>query len=1408
MQVRDTTVHWIRRWALPLVALLALGGGSAQAAAELRPRATFPKPFSTSIDPDRHSAREIVVKFHEGTHVRLRDGRLVFDPGWLTDDDRRKLERRHLSVDTVAADLDRANELLFGRAAGVSAPLFARSEDELEAERGAYERAAGEELADLNLYFMLVLERPDRELAEQTINALNGLEAVEISYPEPLPASPATDIPPTTTINIVWAQGYLLPAWQNGIDAAWANRLPGGRGAGIRVMDVEAGWDKEHEDLPATYFAEHGWNSFEGSHGAAVLGVIAAADNAYGATGIVPDVGLGLSSPIYSTWYSPHDTAAAVDNAASHLARGDILVVEQHYPEPPIPGVTCAMNCDQFGYLPAESVQAVYDSIRLATAKGIVVVEAAGNGSMNLDNAFYSGRFNRSVRDSGAIVVGAGGSTNRLAWGWSNFGTRVDLQGWGDSVATLGYGDNLTLAANGGDAKQWYTRFFNGTSSATPIVAGAAAAVNGVRSAYGEMPYDSIFMRQWLRATGTAQPAADAASSQVGPLPDLSRAIPSVGGRLNDVRPEGVARGWAFHSAQAHRGNAIGVHFYVDGPSGSGAWGGSATTTVTRTDINSGYSLTGTHGFEHRIPDAFRDDANHSLYAYGIDPSGLQRNVLLDNQVLFRLANVQGQVESIDGNGRVLGWAYAAQSSWQSITVRAYVDGAYNSGGTFVGAFSANAYRQDVNAARGISGSHGFDFTLPAAYRDGQPHTLHLYGVDPRGINNALLATRPFELGLLPSPSLTPSPLDFGRRGVGSKTVLPVTLSNGGPGPLDIGSVAIGPGPFTLDGKTCGTTLTVGASCVYNVAYQPTTAGQSGVWLTVPTLNGANASVRVALLGEADYAQAQLDTTTLAFGPLNVGAAVTQTVRLSNTGTVPVTLASTSILGGSGFSSTGCPQVIPDSGSCLVTVTFAPTTAGWRSATLRFDDDGGGPHDVALEGTGTPVGMPTPIPASLSFAATDVGSKSAAMNVSLYNTGGATLNVYSLSIVDRHWSDFRIAANGCPNGTVLQPSGSPCSLTVVFTPRATGPRQAKLSISTSNGPGVVNLTGTGSAPSVTTAWPAFGHSAAHGGWNANETGIDTQTVAGLHDIWSTTTTSNVASSPAIDDGIAVFGADDGRIYAVDATTGNLLWRYATGGAVRSSPAVADGLVVVGSNDHSVYALDLQTGTLAWSFATHGDVVASPVVADGIVVIGSLDGNAYALELRSGTLLWSDQLAAPVVASSAAADHVTYIAAGNRLRAYEAAHGALQWTAYTNGPIRSSPTVANGRVFVGSDGGRVYAFDATSGQQAWSVQASGPVSSSPAVADGIVYIGSTTDLVALDAATGATIWGASGGSGLAPAVANGIVYVAGDDGVLRAYDAWAGLELAALELKIAGSSPAVANGTVHVGTNAGLVALQP
>jgi len=117
--------------------------------------------------------------------------------------------------------------------------------------------------------------------------------------------------------------------------------------------------------------------------------------------------------------------------------------------------------------LPVETDPANFDAIRVAVGSGIVVVQAGGNGSNNLD-AWTDGagkqilnRNSADFMDSGAILVGAGTAAsphNRESF--SNFGSRVDCYGWGDSIVSSGYGD---LAGSGNTS---YTYTFGGTSGA------------------------------------------------------------------------------------------------------------------------------------------------------------------------------------------------------------------------------------------------------------------------------------------------------------------------------------------------------------------------------------------------------------------------------------------------------------------------------------------------------------------------------------------------------------------------------------------------------------------------------------------------------------------------------------------------------------------------------------------------------------------------------------------------------------------------------------------------------------------------------------------------------------------------------------------------------------------------------
>jgi hypothetical protein len=164
---------------------------------------------------------------------------------------------------------------------------------------------------------------------------------------------------------------------------------------------------------------------------------------------------------------------------------------------------------------------------------------------------------------------------------------------------------------------------------------------------------------------------------------------------------------------------------------------------------------------------------------------------------------------------------------------------------------------------------------------------------------------------------------------------------------------------------------------------------------------------------------------------------------------------------------------------------------------------------------------------------------------------------------------------------------------------------------------------------------------------------------------------------------------------------------------------------------------------------------------------------------------------------------------------------LLWSYTTYGLVESSPTVADGVVYVGSLGsngrqGSVYALDASTGNKIWSYQTgSNYVYSSPAVAGGDVYIGSFDgNVYALDASTGNKIWNyptGSWGVWSSPAVAGGVVYIGSDgdypsnDGSVYALNVFTGGCLWSYQTDgSVGSSPAVANGLVYVGSNDGNV----
>ncbi|MFC4503826.1 MULTISPECIES: PQQ-binding-like beta-propeller repeat protein [Streptomyces] len=188
----------------------------------------------------------------------------------------------------------------------------------------------------------------------------------------------------------------------------------------------------------------------------------------------------------------------------------------------------------------------------------------------------------------------------------------------------------------------------------------------------------------------------------------------------------------------------------------------------------------------------------------------------------------------------------------------------------------------------------------------------------------------------------------------------------------------------------------------------------------------------------------------------------------------------------------------------------------------------------------------------------------------------------------------------------------------------------------------------------------------------------------------------------------------------------------------------------------------------------------------------------------GAKLWVFDTGDLVRSSPTVVNGVVYVGSDcGCLYALDGASGDDVWSYHIGSDVRSSPTVANGVVYVGSDDGHLHAVNAATGKKAWSYDTGGYVRSSPTVANGIVYVGSDDgSLYALDAATGRKEWSYDTGDLVesSPTVVDGVVYVGSDCGCLYAFDAVTGSEKWSYHIggESAPGSPAVAGGVVYMG----------
>lgn len=473
--------------------------------------------------PGSADPHEVVVKLRDDTNVTARHNRL----------------------ELASASAQRRLDALVGPArTTVVAPAFTRDPKDLDADRS---RAlfAGKRTPDLTTWFRVRIdadENRDALLAELKRDPL-------VEHADPAPASmPQPSYPAGSDLRPL--QRPLLGSGPGGMGFDEIAGLPGGLGDRV-TLAVNEGRPGAHEDLPDILGAGVWGNDPSGasvsSHAMGTFGVLSGLRNGFGIDGVAPQADTHL---VYTDGADgAAGWASILDEVFSRMHTGDVYLMEAQDGTDIGPGLTR----DGIGTFAPKTIVPIFaDTIQAAVARGIIVVLPAGNGKNCGPSSGYSmycpgidpddSGYNLDqldIPDVGAIVVGAGiaprGTTADTTTPCAGFNPgndpvrgRVSFGSWGArTIQVQGPAGCVPTTSwpNQWEPTEMYSDGFNGTSSASAVVAGAAAALSSAYEAKTGRPLTPALARTALVAGGSPQDTTGARSGPIGPLPNVARSL-------------------------------------------------------------------------------------------------------------------------------------------------------------------------------------------------------------------------------------------------------------------------------------------------------------------------------------------------------------------------------------------------------------------------------------------------------------------------------------------------------------------------------------------------------------------------------------------------------------------------------------------------------------------------------------------------------------------------------------------------------------------------------------------------------------------------------------------------------------------------------------------------------------------
>ncbi len=246
-------------------------------------------------------------------------------------------------------------------------------------------------------------------------------------------------------------------------------------------------------------------------------------------------------------------------------------------------------------------------------------------------------------------------------------------------------------------------------------------------------------------------------------------------------------------------------------------------------------------------------------------------------------------------------------------------------------------------------------------------------------------------------------------------------------------------------------------------------------------------------------------------------------------------------------------------------------------------------------------------------------------------------------------------------------------------------------------------------------------------------------------LWSFKTNGPIgwrASPVANRDASVIFvGSTDGKVYAVESSSGNRLWKFDTGGAILSSPVVLPDRVILASTDGGVYCLEPQGGKPLWSQEVMSPCVSTPSVHRDTVVVGAMDGHITAFEAKSGLMKWRYDAGSPVVANSQAYNDLVFSTAKDgTVHALSVHSGRLKWKVALSTAIVTGPMASADAIYVGAQTGVFHALEAETGRIIWEYETDKPILSRGVIVfTSVLFCGQDKWLYCCDKYDGRLMW---------------------------------------------------------------------